>query len=168
MEPILPKITTASGQRRGLGRGLEALLPSQPAVSAPVGDVVQQIEVSRIDPNPYQPRHSFHPERLKELADSINAHGVVQPIVVRAQGERYVLIAGERRWRAATMAGFGKVSAIVREVPDAQVLELTLIENIQRDDLNPIEAGRLPDGSPDYFFRGWPAGFSSMLSLQSL
>jgi len=139
MEPILPKITTASGQRRGLGRGLEALLPSQPAVSAPVGDVVQQIEVSRIDPNPYQPRHSFHPERLKELADSIHAHGVVQPIVVRAQGERYVLIAGERRWRAAAMAGFGKVAAIVRDVPDAQVLELTLIENIQREDLNPIE-----------------------------
>jgi ParB family chromosome partitioning protein len=100
---------------------------------------VHQIEVSFIEPNPQQPRQNFHPERLQELADSIRVHGIVQPLVVRRQGERYFLIAGERRWRAAKLAGLPTVPAIVREVPDNQVLEITLIENIQREELNPVE-----------------------------
>ena len=146
MEPVdAPpnKTVNISSARRGLGRGLDALLPSvsPPAPAAPVGDAVLQIGISSIHPNPYQPRQHFHPERLKELADSIRVHGIMQPVVVRRQGERYLLIAGERRWRAASLAGIPTVPAIVREVPDNQILELTLIENIQREELNPIEVG---------------------------
>jgi ParB family chromosome partitioning protein len=95
--------------------------------------------VSQIDPNPHQARQHFDAERLRELAESIRAHGVIQPIVVKHINDRYMLIAGERRWRAATLAGLETIPAIVRNVPDRQVLELTLIENIQREDLNPIE-----------------------------
>jgi ParB family chromosome partitioning protein len=136
------KTVNISSARRGLGRGLDALLPAavMPSVQAtPEGDAVRQIGISAISPNPYQPRQQFHPERLQELADSIRVHGIVQPIVVRRQGDRYLLIAGERRWRAATLAGLATVPAIVREVPENEVLEITLIENIQREDLNPIE-----------------------------
>ncbi len=129
-----PKKAVSSAPRRGLGRGLEALLP--PAASA---EVVRRIELSRIDPSPYQSRRHFHPERMAELAESIKLHGVIQPIVVRSNGQRYVLIAGERRWRACSMAGETTVPAIVRDVPDNELPELTLIENIQREDLNPIE-----------------------------
>jgi ParB family chromosome partitioning protein len=107
---------------------------------------MRQIPIVSIAPNPYQPRQQFNPERLAELAESIKVHGLVQPIVVRREasvqtGEepRYLLVAGERRWRAAALAGLTTVPAIVREVPDSRVLELTLIENIQREDLNPIE-----------------------------
>ena len=124
----------STGPKRGLGRGLEALLP---AVAS--SDRVRQIEVSRIEPSPHQSRRHFHPERMAELAESIKLHGVVQPIVVRASGQRYVLIAGERRWRACALAGVAMVPAIVRDVPDNELPELTLIENIQREDLNPIE-----------------------------
>jgi ParB family chromosome partitioning protein len=138
-EPMTNKTVNISTARRGLGRGLDALLPSAPPPPVPVGDVVLQVGISAISPNPFQPRQSFHPERLKELADSIRVHGVVQPVVVRRQGERFMLIAGERRWRAASLAGIPTVPAIVREVPDSQVLELTLIENIQREELNPVE-----------------------------
>ena len=122
------------GPRRALGRGLEALLPS----TGPT-DAIRRIPVSQIDPNPYQARRHFHPERLREMAESIRTHGVVQPVVVRKAGERFLLIAGERRWRATALAGVGTVPAIVREIPEKDVLELTLIENIQREDLNPIE-----------------------------
>ncbi|OFW39790.1 MAG: hypothetical protein A3J28_09055 [Acidobacteria bacterium RIFCSPLOWO2_12_FULL_60_22] len=125
------------GPRRALGRGLDALLPTIPA--APATDTVQRIELSRIVPNPYQARQHFHPERLRELAESIKAHGIVQPIVVRTSGDHYMLIAGERRWRAASLAGLAAIPAIVREAPEGNILELTLIENIQREDLNPIE-----------------------------
>ncbi|MBI4463346.1 MAG: ParB/RepB/Spo0J family partition protein [Acidobacteria bacterium] len=137
MEPTQPfnKAALQPGPKRGLGRGLEALLP---AAHAP-GDSVRQIELTRITPNPYQARQHFHPERLRELSESIKAHGVVQPVVVRQQGDRYTLIAGERRWRAAQLAGLATVPAIVRQVPENHILELTLIENIQREDLNPIE-----------------------------
>jgi len=124
-------------QRRALGRGLDALLPTLPA--APIRDGVQHIELSRIDPNPYQARQHFHQERLRELSQSLKNHGVVQPVVVRRNGDRFTLIAGERRWRAAALAGLAAVPAIVRDVPDREVLELTLVENIQREDLNPIE-----------------------------
>ncbi len=141
MEPNKPQqgkpAITPITSRRGLGRGLDALIPSKQPLEG--GDQVLQIAVTSISPNPYQPRRRFHPDRLRELADSIKLHGVMQPIVVRKDGERYMLIAGERRWRASTMAGFPNVPAIVRNVPNHQVLELTLIENIQREDLNPIE-----------------------------
>ena len=143
MEPSSSK-AVISNVRRGLGRGLDALLPSAPP--ATTGDAVRQIAITAISPNPYQPRQQFNPERLSELAESIKVHGVVQPIVVRREasvptGEepRYMLVAGERRWRAAALAGLTTVPAIVREVSDNRVLELTLIENIQREDLNPIE-----------------------------
>ena len=140
MEPPTSKTVNISTARRGLGRGLDALLPSAPPPPpAYEGDAVRQIGVSAISPNPYQPRQQFHPERLRELADSIKMHGIVQPVVVRKNGDRYMLIAGERRWRAASLAGLPTVPAIVREVPDNQVLELTLIENIQREELNPVE-----------------------------
>ena len=147
MDPIETppsKTINISSGRRGLGRGLDALLPSSqsPARTAPeAGDIVQQIGVSAISPNPHQPRQHFHPERLQELADSIKVHGIVQPVVVRRQGEKHLLIAGERRWRAAKLAGLATVPAIVRDVPDNQILEITLIENIQREELNPIEIG---------------------------
>ena len=131
-------INIASG-RRGLGRGLDALLPASSATSKIAGEVIQQIGVSAISPNPHQPRQHFHPERLQELADSIKVHGIVQPVVVRRHGEKYLLIAGERRWRAASLAGIPTVPAIVRDVPENQILEITLIENIQREELNPVE-----------------------------
>src|SRR5215468_11251293 len=101
-----------------------------------------QIDIDLIEPSPYQPRTRFREEALDELARSIKASGIIQPIVVRPVGNRFQLIAGERRWRAAQRAGLGKVSAIVRQVPDELALEMTLVENIQREDLNPIEAAR--------------------------
>lgn len=135
--PIAPKLPAQPGPRKALGRGLEALLPTVP--STPLRDAIQQIELSRIDPNPYQARQHFHPESLRELSQSIKNHGVVQPIVVRRKGDRYTLIAGERRWRAAALAKLAAIPAIVRDAPEQDILELTLIENIQREDLNPIE-----------------------------
>ena len=144
MEPMdtpANKTINISSGRRGLGRGLDALLPAIPASTPSVGDAVRDIEISAIFPNPHQPRQHFHPERLQELADSIKVHGIVQPVVVKRQGEKYLLIAGERRWRAASLAGLPTVPAIVRDIPDDQILEITLIENIQREELNPIEIG---------------------------
>ena len=135
--PAAPKPAAAPIQRRALGRGLEALLPAIPA--APARDGVQHIELSRIDPNPFQARRHFDQEKLRELAQSIMNHGVMQPVVARRHGERVTLIAGEQRWRAAALAGLATIPAILRDVPDREVLELTLIENIQREDLNPIE-----------------------------
>ena len=129
---------------RALGRGLDALLPSAPPPSqgAPQGESIRQIPVAHIDPNPFQPRRNFDLVRLQELAESIKMHGILQPVVVRKSvgpGGRFLLIAGERRLRAAALAGVPTISAIVRDVPDNAVLELTLVENIQREDLNPIE-----------------------------
>ncbi len=129
-----PKKAVSSTPRRGLGRGLEALLPPASSVEG-----VRQIELTRIDPSPHQSRRHFHPERMAELAESIKLHGVVQPVVVRPNGQRYVMIAGERRWRACALAGITTVPAIVRNVQGNELPELTLIENIQREDLNPIE-----------------------------
>jgi len=95
-----------------------------------------------IEPSPYQPRTRFREEALDELARSIKSSGIIQPLILRPIGNRFQLIAGERRWRAAQRAGLNKVSAIVRQVPDELALEMTLVENIQREDLNPIEAAR--------------------------
>jgi ParB family transcriptional regulator, chromosome partitioning protein len=124
--------------KRGLGRGLGALLASEPAEAEALVDVpIDQIEV-----NPYQPRKVFDFTALDELAASIKSSGVIQPIIVRRIGGAYQLIAGERRWRAARQAGLDRIPAIVREATDAQSIELALVENLLREDLNPIEAAQ--------------------------
>jgi len=104
-----------------------------------------QVDIDLIDPSPYQPRTRFREEALEELAQSIRSTGIIQPLVLRPDGARYQLLAGERRWRAAQRAGLNRVPAVVREVRDDQALEITLIENIQREDLNPIEQARAFD-----------------------
>ncbi|HUB80161.1 MAG TPA: ParB/RepB/Spo0J family partition protein [Bryobacteraceae bacterium] len=131
--------------RKALGRGLGALLPTRPpaqlsAVPQPQPhDATQALPVDLIDPNPLQPRRIFQNERLAELAQSIRTNGIVQPLVVRRVGERYQLVAGERRWRAAKLAEVPEVPVVIRDVPDERLLEISLIENIQREELNPIE-----------------------------
>ncbi|MGB0035891.1 MAG: ParB/RepB/Spo0J family partition protein [Candidatus Acidiferrales bacterium] len=105
---------------------------------APVESLVQ-VDIDLLDPSPYQPRTRFREEALEELARSIRASGIVQPLVARRIGNRYQLIAGERRWRAAQRAGLGRVPVVVRSVPEEMALEMTLVENLQREDLNPIE-----------------------------
>jgi ParB family chromosome partitioning protein len=105
----------------------------------------QQIDIDLIEPSPFQPRTRFREEALEELARSIKASGIIQPLVVRPVGSRFQLIAGERRWRAAQRAGLTKVSSIVRQVSDELALEMTLVENIQREDLNAIETARAFD-----------------------
>ena len=129
-------------KRKVLGRGIEALIPSgntAPASFAPPGSLLREIDTDLISPNPYQPRSDFDSESLGELASSIRQNGVVQPIVVRQIGARYELIAGERRWRAAQIAGLLKLPAVIKNVDDEKTLEIALIENIQRDELNAIE-----------------------------
>jgi len=121
--------------RRALGRGLDALFPQV----NPLGNDLVDLSVESIDPGVGQPRHNFDENKLEELARSIEANGVIQPIVVRRAGERFQIIAGERRWRAAKKAGLKRIPSLVREVPEERVLELSLIENIQRQELNPIE-----------------------------
>lgn len=123
--------------RKALGRGLGALLSSDSTVD--LGPEPTEVEVDLIQPGPMQPRTHFDEGSLEGLADSIRTHGIVQPLLVRRQGDRYELIAGERRWRAARLAGLSKVPVVVKEVPDQDLLEIALIENIQREDLNPIE-----------------------------
>ena len=123
-------------QRKALGRGLSALL-GNPEVET---DQLRELEIEQVLPNAHQPRKSFDEESLNELAESIRAHGVVQPIVVRPlQDGFFQLIAGERRWRASQRAGLTKIPAVVRESGDNAALEIALIENLQREDLNPIE-----------------------------
>jgi ParB family chromosome partitioning protein len=125
-----------------LGKGLGALI--NPRVASPVpaaeeGERVQKISLSQIIPTPLQPRTEFRGERLQELIDSIRVHGIIQPLIVRKNGDKFELIAGERRWRAAKEVGLTEAPVIVREASDQDVLELALIENLQREDLNPIE-----------------------------
>ncbi len=132
--------------RRALGRGLSSLLPvretpptsHERAQSAPI----DRIPIDLIDPNPVQPRAAFPAAKLEELAASIKAHGVLQPLLVRRNGSRYQLVAGERRWRAAKLAGLTELPVVVRDVPDDRLLEITLVENVQREDLNPVELAR--------------------------
>jgi ParB family transcriptional regulator, chromosome partitioning protein len=134
-------------KRRALGKGLESLLPSRPAAVAPVvvAETVSdgrplEIDVERVDRNPFQTRTSFDEGKLAELAASITATGVIQPIIVRAGGHgRYTLINGERRWLASQRAGKKTIPAVVREVSDVQAMEMTIVENLQRTDLNPME-----------------------------
>lgn len=124
-------------QRIALGKGLGALIPE--VRTEDEGEVVRELRVSEVKSSPYQPRKRFDEEKQRELAASIRERGVIQPILVRSTGEGYELIAGERRLLAAKEAGLDRVPAIVREVPDNEALEIALVENIQRQELNPIE-----------------------------
>ena len=123
--------------RKALGRGLSALLREVETTAAASG--LEAVAVDLIDPNPFQPRRAFPPAGLKELADSIRASGVVQPVLLRRADARYQLVAGERRWRAARLADLEKIPAVVRDLTDEQALELSLTENLLREDLNPME-----------------------------
>jgi ParB family chromosome partitioning protein len=123
--------------RKALGRGLGALLSSDRTID--LGSEPSEVELSSIVPGPMQPRVNFDEAALASLAESIKTHGIVQPLLVRRSGEDFELIAGERRWRAAKMAGLTRVPVLVKEVADQDLLEIALIENIQREDLNPIE-----------------------------
>ena len=128
--------------KSGLGKGLGALISVAPALRAPepgAGEQVQQIPLGLIVPSPLQPRREFAREALDELIDSIRQRGIIQPLIVRPVRDRFELIAGERRWRAAKEVGLHEAPVIVRQASDLEVLELSLIENLQRADLNPIE-----------------------------
>ena len=138
--PIQPQPTTASGSAAA------ATPARQPMQAGP-----QEIDIDLIEPSPYQPRTKFHEQALDELARSIKTSGIIQPLVLRPIGSRFQLIAGERRWRAAQRAGLTKVSAIVKQVPDELALEMTLVENIQREDLNAMEAARAFERLMDEF-----------------
>jgi ParB family chromosome partitioning protein len=157
--------------RNALGRGLGALIrePDSRQAAAPEtsgfaataaavalakeasASVTRLVDIDLIEPSPYQPRTRFREEALEELARSIRTSGIIQPLVLRPIGNRFQLIAGERRWRAAQRAGLSQVPVIVREVSDALALEMTLVENIQREDLNPIEQARAFDRLMDEF-----------------
>jgi ParB family chromosome partitioning protein len=135
----------APAKKRGLGRGLEALLGPKGAAQAPVleatpADTLRHLPVDALAPGKYQPRKTMDQGKLAELAESIKAQGVIQPIVVRElPGHRYEIIAGERRWRASQLAGLTEIPVVLREVDDRTVVAMALIENIQREDLNPLE-----------------------------
>jgi ParB family chromosome partitioning protein len=166
--------------RNALGKGLSALIrepitepikeqepqqqPHPPQVQVAAGaaaaavapapvqtDVLLQVDIDLIDPSPYQPRTRFREEATEELARSIRASGIVQPLVVRRMGPRYQLIAGERRWRAAQRTALPRVPVVVRDVPEEVALEMTLVENLQREDLNPIEQARAFQRLTDQF-----------------
>lgn len=145
-------------QRKVLGRGLSALLPARTpnSVGSPAGSKAPavaiipettptRLPIDSIQANPLQPRTVFEPAKLEELADSIRANGVIQPIVVRKLGDGFQIVAGERRWRASKLAGLAEVPVVVQDVADPQMLELALIENIQREDLNPVETAQAYD-----------------------
>jgi ParB family chromosome partitioning protein len=144
-------------QRRALGRGLSALLPGKPtshtqapAAAAAVATFAPQpapthLPIDAIEPNPLQPRVVFQADRMEELAASIRANGIIQPIIVRRHENGYQLVAGERRWRAAKLAGLAQVPVVVQDIADPQLLEIALVENIQREDLNPIETAHAYD-----------------------
>ena len=126
--------------RQTLGRGLSALLGEEKPIASDAASL--EIDIDLIEPNPEQPRTRFAEVNLEELAQSIRANGVVQPIVVRKFGGRYQIVAGERRWRAAQRAELRRIPAVVKEVSDEKLLELALVENIQRQELNPIEEAK--------------------------
>ena len=130
-----------SAKKRGLGRGLDALIQKEEAAEAPAAAPVQALPVGSLRPNRFQPRTDFDDAAIEELAESIRAQGVIQPIVVSPEADgAYTIIAGERRWRAARLAGLETVPVVVRPVAgDRELLELALVENLQRSDLNPLE-----------------------------
>jgi ParB family chromosome partitioning protein len=145
---------TADKQRKALGKGLSTLLPgrsfgqtaaataSAPATPSTPAPPPSKLPIEAIHPNPMQPRVVFQPERLEELAASIRANGIIQPLIVRRHDAQFQLVAGERRWRAAKLAGLKDVPVVIQEIADPLLLELALIENIQREDLNAIETAR--------------------------
>ncbi len=137
-------MSSAEQPRKALGKGLSALLPANRPPTATVTPQAHptgalQLPIDEIDPNPLQPRTTFQAERLAELAQSIRENGVIQPLVVRRVADRYQLVAGERRWRASRLAGLKTVPVVLQDFADKQLMEVALVENIQREDLNPIE-----------------------------
>lgn len=126
-------------KRRGLGRGLEALIPTSWGETTETSEIVTNLPIHSIHPNPFQPRQQFDDEELRALAESIKVHGLLQPVLVRPREDGYELVAGERRWRAAQLAGLTEIPAIVRHCSDDELLALALIENLQREDLNPLD-----------------------------
>ncbi len=122
-------------KRKALGKGIQSLIPE-----APPGEKLTEVDITRISPSPFQPRRHFDKEKLEELAASIQSSGIIQPVVLAKEGDgRYTLIAGERRWRAAQLAGLHRIPAVIRALPEEKKAEYALIENIQRQDLNPVE-----------------------------
>lgn len=127
-------------KRRGLGRGLGALIPTDTSAETAAAQGLKLLDPAQIDPNPHQPRSDFAEEQLQELAASIKEHGLIQPLIVTAAADgRYTLIAGERRWRAAKLVGLERLPVVVKEATPQEMLELAIIENVQRADLNPLE-----------------------------
>lgn len=129
-------------KQKGLGRGLDALFATdniQPKAKPMSNDSISEISISKVIPNPSQPRKNFDEEALQELSDSIKALGIIQPITVKKSGEKYVIISGERRWRAAQMAGLETITSYIRQVDSLDLHAMALVENIQRQDLNPVE-----------------------------
>lgn len=122
--------------KKGLGKGLGALISNE-ATEDETGII--ELRINEIEPNAGQPRKYFDDEKLVQLSDSIKQHGIIQPIIVKKDNNRYIIIAGERRWRAAKLAGLSKVPVLIKEFTNRQVMEVALIENLQREDLNPIE-----------------------------
>jgi ParB family chromosome partitioning protein len=135
-------------QKQALGKGLGALIPDLTALDEKERKAlgIHEVELDKIVPNEYQPRKVFDDGRLKELASSIREQGVIQPVLVHRIGSNYGLIAGERRWRAARLAGLKTIPAIVKEATKRELIEQALIENIQREDLNPLEAAGRSSG----------------------
>ncbi len=129
-------------KRQALGKGLSSLIPEVTA-GIRTDSGMLMLDIDRIHPSPYQPRSDFG--SLEGLVESIRENGIVQPVIVRKEGEKFELIAGERRWRAAQLAGIGKIPAVVRSVVEEKILELALVENLQRKDLNPIEEAKAYD-----------------------
>ncbi|MEO6162648.1 MAG: ParB/RepB/Spo0J family partition protein [Candidatus Binatia bacterium] len=128
-------------QKKGLGRGLSALIPaaSEPTVETPQASSPKQVAIDRITTSPFQPRRSFDLTKIDELASSIRNQGIIQPLIVRPKNDGFELIAGERRWRAAMRAGLSHVPVVVRDASDHEAMQIALVENLQREDLNAIE-----------------------------
>ncbi len=127
-------------QKKGLGRGLSALIPAAEAKTEPAQDSSpKQVAVDRISPSPFQPRRSFDETKIDELASSIQNQGIIQPLIVRPKSNGFELIAGERRWRAAMRAGLSHVPVVIRDASDSEAMQIALVENLQREDLNAIE-----------------------------
>lgn len=128
--------------RKVLGRGLDALIPGSSSTATLERPGLREIPISEISPNPFQPRRRFDDEAIRELSASIKATGVLQPVLIRKSGDGYQLVAGERRLRAASLAGLERIPAVMKEIDDREMLELALVENIQRENLNPVEEAR--------------------------
>jgi len=128
-----------AGKKSALGRGLGALIPEIDEENIAEGKYINEIEINKIFPNEDQPRKNFDDEKLAQLTASIKENGIIQPIIVKREGEFYKIIAGERRWRAAKLAGLKKVPVIEKKLSELEIMELSLIENLQRENLNPIE-----------------------------